>query len=113
MSEEKDFFEKFGLEVSKGSVEIGETYPIYGSITNFLKEDDACIEVEVNFHMRIILNLPDENRDDRLALLKERAFEPGIFVTEIIDNDLDHEKYSVLGRCNTVVYGRKQVTETT
>ena len=114
MSEkEKDFFEKFGLEVSKGQVEVGQTYPVYGAITNFLKEDpESDIVVEVNFYMKLILSLPTEDREEKVALLKERAFETGIFVTEVLDNDLDDEKHSVLGRCSTIVFGRKQTTGT-
>ena len=37
-SKEPNFFEKFGLEVATGEVEVGQTYPIYGMITKVLDE---------------------------------------------------------------------------
>ena len=50
---------------------------------------------------------------EKLEILKERAFEPGIFITEVISTEEtsgeDGKKYGVVGNCTTVVFGRKQV----
>ena len=105
--EDPDLFEKYGLEVAEGAVEVGKVYPVYGMITKFIKEDEnEDVEVEVNFNMRVIMNFHGD-LPEKLALLKERSFEPGIFITEVVSKG-DEDDYGVVGRCTTVVFGRKQ-----
>jgi hypothetical protein len=99
-SEEKNFFEKFGLEVASGEVEVGKTYPIYGMITKLLEEDGDDVTVELNFSIKARMTIPDSQK---VELLKERAFEPGIFVSTIVSKDP-----AVEVDCSTVVFGKKQ-----
>lgn len=97
---EQNFFEKFGLEVATGEVEVGQTYPIYGMITKILNDTPGEVVVELNFSIQANMTIPDEKK---VELLKERAFEPGIFVSTVKNKE---EKIEV--DCSTVVFGRKQ-----
>ncbi|MCB0339201.1 MAG: hypothetical protein KDD53_06340 [Bdellovibrionales bacterium] len=99
-SNTENFFEKFGLEVATGEVEIGQTYPIYGMITKFLEEQPGNVLVELNYSIRCKMAIPDEKR---IELLRERAFEPGIFVSTVTSKDQGVEV-----DCSTVVFGRRQ-----
>lgn len=99
-NDESNFFEKFGLEVSSGEVQVGQTYPIYGMITKLLSDTPGEIVVELNFSIRAKMSIPDSTK---VELLKERAFEPGIFVSTVLEKDP-----SVVVDCSTVVFGRKQ-----
>jgi hypothetical protein len=99
-SSTSDFFEKFGLEVTAGEVKVGQTYPIYGMITKFLGEESGHVEIEINFSIRAHVSVPDIKK---IELLKQRAFEPGIFVSTVISND----EYIVVN-CSTVVFGKRQ-----
>ena len=100
--ENKDinFFEKFGLEVAAGEVEVGQTYPIYGMITKILDDTPGSVVVEINFSIRANMAIPDS---EKIEILKERAFEPGIFVSTIVAKD-----ESITVDCSTVVFGRRQ-----
>jgi hypothetical protein len=97
---ELNFFEKFGLEVSTGEVEIGQTYPIYGMITKVLNETPGKVVVELNFSIQAHMSIPDPTK---IELLKERAFEPGIFVSTVTSKE-----NGVTVDCSTVVFGRRQ-----
>lgn len=97
---EKDFFEKFGLEVTTGEVEVGKTYPIYGMITKILNDIPGGVEVELNFSIRANMAIPDTTK---IELLKERAFEPGIFVSTVKSKETGIEV-----DCSTVVFGKRQ-----
>ena len=97
---EKNFFDKFGLEVTSGEVEIGKTYPIYGMITKVLSDTPGDVVVELNFSIRANMAIPDSTK---IELLKERAFEPGIFVSTVKSKEA-----GVCVDCSTVVFGRKQ-----
>lgn len=100
-NKEQNFFEKFGLEVSTGEVEVGSTYPIYGMITKLLGEAEGQIDVEINFSIQAKMTIPDPTK---IELLKERAFEPGIFVSTVTAKDTDGIKVD----CSTVVFGKRQ-----
>ena len=100
MENKENFFEKFGLEVAAGDVQIGQTYPIYGMITKLLDETPGKIVVEINFSIRANMSIPEI---DKINLLKERAFEPGIFVSTVTSKD-----NGIAVDCNTVVFGRRQ-----
>lgn len=97
----ENFFEKFGLEVTSGEVEIGQTYPIYGMITKILSEAPGSVLVELNFSIRANMTIPDSTK---VELLKERAFEPGIFVATVTSKNDD----GIIVDCSTVVFGKKQ-----
>ena len=99
-SKDENFFEKFGLEVSAGEVEIGRTYPIYGMVTSIIDDTPGNVVVELNYSIRANMAIPDKSK---VELLKERAFEPGIFVSTVVSNDS-----GVVVDCSTVVFGKKQ-----
>lgn len=95
-----NFFEKFGLEVTSGDVEVGQTYPIYGMITKLIDDTPGNVIVEINFSIRANMAIPDQ---DKVELLKQRAFEPGIFVSTV-----KTKEPSLMVDCSTVVFGRRQ-----
>lgn len=97
---EKCFFEQMGLCISQGDVAVGETYPIFGMITRFISEEPGDVVAEINFNIRARINLHDQ---DRLGILKERAFESGIFVSTVIAKEPTVEV-----ECSTVIFGRRQ-----
>ena len=99
-NQNENFFEKFGLEVNAGKVEEGETYPIYGMITKFIDDTPGNVIVEINYSIRAKLFVPDAKR---VEVLKERAFEPGIFVSTI-----KQSKPSIEVSCTTVIFGKRQ-----
>ena len=99
-NKEQNFFEKFGLEVASGEVEIGQTYPIYGMITKVLSEEPGKVIVELNFSIQASMAIPEQ---DKIELLKQRAFEPGIFVSTVRS-----KQDGVTVDCSTVVFGRRQ-----
>ena len=95
-----NFFEKFGLEVTSGEVEVGQTYPIYGMITKILNETPGYVQVEINFSIIANMAIPDMSK---VEILKERAFEPGIFVSTI-----KSKEDGIRVDCSTVVFGKRQ-----
>jgi hypothetical protein len=95
-----NFFEKLGCEVKSGDVEVGNTYPLYGMITKILDETPGHVVVEINFSITANMSIPDR---DKIELLKERAFEPGIFVSTVTTKDPRIEV-----DCSTVVFGKRQ-----
>ena len=98
--EEKNAFEELGLKVGFGQVEVGKTYPIFGAITRLVDETPGRVVVEINNNIIARMNIPDEKR---LNVLKERAFESGIFVSKIVSKDSQ-----VVVDCQTVIFGKKQ-----
>ena len=97
---DQNFFEKFGLEVANGEVEVGQTYPIYGMITKIINDTPGKVVVELNFSIEANMTIPDETK---VNLLKERAFEPGIFVSTV-----KAKEEGIQVDCSTVVFGRRQ-----
>lgn len=97
---EDNFFEKFGLEVTTGVVECGKTYPIYGMITKFYNDTPGSVEVELNFKIRARMTIPEASK---VETLKERSFEPGIFVGTVVEND-----ETLVVDCSTVIFGKRQ-----
>jgi hypothetical protein len=98
----EDFFNKYGLNIQEGQVEVGKVYPLYGIITSILDESFENFTVEVNSSIILRCNIDNE---ENVEVIKSRAFEPGIFVTEITGLE------PVRGHCKTIVFGRKQETE--
>lgn len=99
-NKQENFFEKFGLEVTSGEVEVGQTYPIYGMITKIISETPGDVQVEINFSIVANMAIPDASK---VEILKERAFEPGIFVSTIKSKD-----EGIRVDCSTVVFGKRQ-----
>ena len=101
MENKENFFEKFGLEVIAGDVQIGQTYPIYGMITKILSETPGSVIVEINFSIKATMTVPDLAQ---VEVLKQRAFEPGIFVATVVAKQTDGIEVD----CSTVVFGKRQ-----
>lgn len=99
MNMSEDLFSKLGLEVSTGEIEVGKTYPLYGMITKIISEEEDAVIVEINFGIEARMKVGDASK---IELIKERAFEPGIFVSVVITKD------PVVVDCVTVVFGKKQ-----
>ena len=97
---ESNFFEKYGLEVAAGEVEIGQTYPIYGMVTSILEETPGEVLVEINYSIKAKMAIPDQ---EKIELLKGRAFEPGIFVSTVTSKE-----DGICVDCSTVVFGKRQ-----
>lgn len=109
MTETKDFFEKFGLSVQKAEPELGQNCNIFGTITNILEDSWETFIVEVNFNIKMILNLKSEEQKN---IIKNRAFESGIFCCTITGlNDLNKNpelSHPIEAECTTVIFGKKQ-----
>lgn len=108
MTDKENALEKMGLEVkteSLSNLEIGKVYPIYGMVTKFISETPGDVRIEVNYNMELTLFIDDL---DKINTIKERAFEPGIFIVVINEIDAQNENHYIKGNCNTVVFGRKQ-----
>lgn len=104
MSNEDNFLEKYGLEISSGEVEVGQTYPIFGVITDILEEKvDGTLLVELNYNIKAHMMVTDP---EKVELLKLRAFESGIFVSKVLSKDDGVEV-----ECSTVVFGKRQAVE--
>jgi hypothetical protein len=107
----EDLFTKFGLEVQSAPVELGKTYPLYGMITDIIETENTPVKCVVNFNILVTMNLLTP---DKLEILRNRAFEPGIFITTIVkvnenpEDKNDSIKYLYEGECSTVVFGKQQ-----
>jgi hypothetical protein len=95
-----NLFNKLGCEVKHGDVEIGHSYPLYGMITRIISDQPGRVVVELNHQIELTMDIPDPAK---IELLKERAFEPGIFVSYITQ-----VKPRIIAECSTVVFGKRQ-----
>ena len=96
---ENNTLDSLGLSVQHGEVEVGHTYPLYGMITNILSMTPGNMRVLVNYNIELLLSVEDA---DKIELIKERCFDPGIFVTTI-----EEKGEKIKGTCTTVVFGKK------
>ena len=96
----EDFFTKYGLQVGTGAVEVGGTYPIFGIITDIIDETPGNVVVEINYSIMAKMNLSESSK---IETLKQRAFEPGIFVSTVTSKTEDQATVD----CQTVVFGRR------
>lgn len=99
---DSNLFNSLGLSVEYGNVEVGQTYPIYGMITKFLCDVPGEVVVQINENIELSLVVDDH---EKISLLKDRALEPGIFVSTI-----DEIGETIRGHCSTIVFGKKQDT---
>jgi hypothetical protein len=97
-NQDKNLFEELGLSVQFADVNLGDSYPVYGTITKFINESPGNIVVLINDQIETTMNLVEE---DKIQVLKNRCFDPGIFVCTITQKD------PVLkAECSTVIFGR-------
>ncbi len=97
---EKNLFEELGLEVTSGKVEIGNTYPIFGMITEFKSDSPGAVVAELNHSITARMNVSDQAR---LDVLKGRAFETGIFISRVLATEPQVEV-----ECEKVIFGKSQ-----
>jgi len=95
----ENLFSKLGCEVKYGDVAVGHSYPIYGMITRIISDTPGNVVVELNHQIEMWMDIPDPAK---IELLKERAFEPGIFVSYITQ-----VKPRIIAQCSTVVFGKR------
>ena len=70
------------VEVADAEIQVGKSYPIYGSITKIFHVSREGVLVELNHRLHLQFNLADKESVERI---KAHAFEPGIFVTTITE----------------------------
>ena len=87
--------------ISNEDIQVGQTYPIYGMITEFISENPGNVIVKLNFNITAYMNI---NTEEKVEILRKRAFEPGIFISKILSKTADSFEVD----CTTVVYGRSQ-----
>ena len=98
LTEDKNLFEDLGLSVQFGDVEVGQAYPIYGVITKFVSEEPGNVIVIINENIEVTMNVAEE---DKINVLKNRTFDPGIFVCTITEVDK-----LIKAECSTVIFGK-------
>ncbi len=89
-----------GLKITKGEVEVGGTYPLFGMITAIEELEDGSIVAEINHNIKANMIISDKSRVD---ILRARAFETGIFVSTVISKEP-----SLVVDCQAVIYGKPQ-----
>ncbi len=92
--------EELGLEVKKGEVEIGGTYPIFGMLTSIEELENGNVIAKINYNITANLLISDRSR---LDVLKSRAFETGIFVSTVISKEPE-----ICVDCQAVIFGKPQ-----
>lgn len=97
--ETENFFDSLGVQVKQDKVELGQTYPLYGMITEFLSDTPGNVRVMLNYSVELLMHIDDE---EKIALIKSRSFDPGIFVCTI-----DEVGEKIKASCTTVVFGKK------
>ena len=97
---EQNLFELLGLEVRPGAVEVGETYPIFGMITDLSSEVEGRVTAELNHNITAYISVEDSAKVD---LLKQKAFETGIFVCRVLATNPRLEV-----ECQAVIFGKNQ-----
>lgn len=100
--DQTDLFAELGIAVEEGKIEVGKVYPIFGMITGIeeAEADGKRIIVEINNNITARMSLKSQ---DRLNLLKEKAFETGIFVAKVLQIEPRVEV-----DCQAVIFGRTQ-----
>lgn len=83
-------------KIEHREVEIGKTYPLYGYITKIIDDTFENFTVEINNGISLKCTF---TAGDCRAQIKERAFEPGIFVARITGLN------PVKGECGSMVFG--------
>jgi hypothetical protein len=104
-ADDEDFFTKTGTTLDYTPAEnllIGQVYPIYGMITQVLADEPEGFRLRVNDSIDLVCNIGDPANIEKV---KSRAFEPGIFVTEITSIE------PLQGRCTTIVFGRPSAAQ--
>lgn len=102
LEDDKNLFDDLGLSVEFGDVEVGQVYPIYGLITKFISDEPGNIVVRINENVEATMNVGEQ---DKIDILKNRSFEPGIFVCTITELGT-----LIKADCSTVIFGKNDNT---
>jgi hypothetical protein len=107
MSDEKpeteNLFDNLGLSLKfEDDIKLGEIYPIYGAITKILNDTPGKLVVLINDSVEAKLNVV---HPDKIALIKNRAFDSGIFVCTITEIEP-----TIKAECSTIVFGKNNNT---
>lgn len=105
---QKKTFADLGIEIALIPPKVGETVPLYGMITNILAETENTLVVEINYNIKLTIN---NTTKDHIKTIKERIFEPGIFVSTITNvfDDLGESKtHHYEATSNLVIFGIRQ-----
>ena len=100
--ETENLFDSLGVQVKQDTVELWQTYPLYGMITKILSDDPGNVRVVLNYSIELLMNIDNE---EKIELMKSRCFEPGIFVSTI-----DEVGENIKASCTTVIFGKKADT---
>lgn len=102
MDKFNDMFKVDYQDVS--ALQEGTSYPFYGAITSILEENSEGIVTKFEINRQIVVNIfIDQNTKIFSDKIKDRVFEPGIFIGTYIGK-LD-DKISI--NCSTIVFGKK------
>jgi hypothetical protein len=109
---------ELNLEVATQAVEVGKEYPIFGMITSIAKDSLDNFVVIINYNIKVVILV---NNQKNLDIIKDRIFESGIFLTQIlaindslndpedlIKNPSKIEIFPFEGVCKTVIYGTRE-----
>jgi hypothetical protein len=99
-------FHELGMEIVEGQPKVGDTVPMYGMITNILAETENNLVVEVNYNIKLTIN---NSTKENIQIVKERIFEPGIFIvtiTNFFQDKIQSHAYEAISK--TVIFGRRQ-----
>ena len=84
-------------------------YPIYGLITKILDDSPNNLWVELNYHMKVKINLL-EDQQEKLDIILQRVFEVGIFILQFTKKyeDLPENKYLLEAECSCIIFGKQE-----
>lgn len=94
----EELVDNLGLVATMKEVEIGGVYPVYGVITRVIESLDGTVEVEINHDIKVEMSVQDSSK---LDLIKSRAFEAGIFVSEVVSVEPQ-----LRIKCSAVIFGK-------
>jgi hypothetical protein len=92
--------DELGVQIGAADIEVGETYPIYGIITGIEELGDGNVVATINHNIKAEMYI---SRQERIDVLKSRAFESGIFVATVKQKNPE-----IVVECQAVVFGKSQ-----
>jgi hypothetical protein len=101
-------FHELGMEIVEGQPKVGDTAPIYGMITKILTEAENTLVVEVNYNIKLTIN---NGTKESIQMIKERIFEPGIFISNITKSFSESKEkttHAYEAISTLVIFGRRQ-----
>jgi len=92
-------------QIILGKAEVGKTYPLFGYVSEIISEGSDTEDVVVRINNDNIILRMKKVGGERLDVMKDRAFESGIFIATVVEITEDN---GIIADCQTVIYGRKQ-----